>query len=191
MRGAVAAIAFATSTACRFGGPSADPNAYVSFPSDATGTDGAEDASVSEALDGSTPIDEPDRVEAAADDAATDDATAGDGASDAPSTDGHAACASSIAVCDPIHDTGCNALQQCDVDLTQTTTPTGACVFNSAQPDGGPCTVSVLSESCPPRFTCIGNACRALCACDGDCPPTTCCSDTSGPPGFRLCQPCP
>jgi hypothetical protein len=188
---AIAITTFATSAACRFGGPSADPNAYVSFPTDATATDGAEDASMSEALDAPESIDGTARVDAPADDAPADDASAGEGGSDAPSTDGHAACASAIAVCDPIHDTGCNALQQCDVDLTQATTPTGACVFNSAQSDGGPCTVSVLSESCPPRFTCIASACHALCACDSDCPPTTCCSDTGGPPGFRLCQPCP
>jgi hypothetical protein len=174
--------------ACRFGGPSGDPSAYETFPSDG-GQDATADA------DASAPPSDLDAAEDAGDDAGSDDGEtgAGDGPVDAPaearaSSD---ACGGTIPVCDPIHDTGCNPFQQCDVDPSQTSTPTGLCVFNGGSSDGAPCSSSVLNESCPPEFTCSSGECRPLCACDADCPIGQCCSDTTGPAGFVLCAPCP
>lgn len=57
--------------------------------------------------------------------------------------------------------------------------------------EAGACTASFFSESCPPKSTCVDGGCRELCFCDADCPAGQCCSDTSGPPGFTLCRPCP
>jgi hypothetical protein len=177
--------ALAALTACKLGGPSGDPEAYVPSPSDASTSTGALDAS---AEDGSPPPageastqDEPGVLDdGLLDSSGFDDAQAST-CSDA---------ASAIAVCDPIHDTGCNPFQQCDVDPSQTTTPAGLCLFYSAA-DGGACSATVFTETCPARSTCVGGACRTLCACAGDCPAGECCSDTSGPPGFTLCAPCP
>jgi hypothetical protein len=53
------------------------------------------------------------------------------------------------------------------------------------------CLSTIVTESCPPMFTCVGGSCRQLCFCNGDCPIGQCCSDMSGPPGFTLCRPCP
>jgi hypothetical protein len=130
----------------------------------------------------------------ASDDASPGDATPAREASDASTTDGvveGGACAAAVAACDPVHNTGCNPLQQCDVDTTQASTPTGICVFNSGSEGGGACTMTFVSESCPPRHTCASGVCRALCFCNADCPIGQCCSDTSGPRGFTLCQTCP
>jgi hypothetical protein len=101
------------------------------------------------------------------------------------------ACVAAVAVCDPVHNTGCNPLQQCDVDTLQTLTPTGLCVFNSGSEGGGACTMTFVSESCAPKQTCASGVCRALCFCNADCPIGQCCSDASGPRGFTLCGTCP
>jgi hypothetical protein len=192
----VVTVALAALAACRFGGPSGNPSAYVTYPDDAAsqdaeGADGGQDTADGQgatggddatlaATDGATQVA---GDGGAGDDSAGDDVANGDGAS--------SGCGLTIAVCNPIHNTGCNALQQCDVDTTQTTTPTGVCVFNSGADAAGPCTTSVFTESCAPQSTCVSGACRALCACDADCPAGDCCSDTSGPAGFTLCQKCP
>jgi hypothetical protein len=178
---------------CRLGGPSSDPNQYVRSP-DATTKDVAVSAS--------TPF---------GDDAASTpptggavDAVAGDdGAAPLPDDDGGAfdaafedvleagGCSSTVATCDPIHNTGCNALQQCDVNMLVTNTPTGLCVFNSGSVEAGACIATIYTESCDPKSTCVDGGCRQLCFCNDDCPTGQCCSDTSGPPGFTLCRPCP
>jgi hypothetical protein len=185
-RGAIVLVGLG---ACRFGGPSADPYAYVSFPEEG----GALEASTA-ADDGGfvAPIDATiGRPGKDGNDSApsSDEASGDDGSSGNTSEGG--ACAAAVAVCNPVHNTGCNPLQQCDVDVSQTTTPTGLCVFNGGAPDTGPCSASIVNESCAPRFTCLGGSCRELCFCDADCPAGQCCSDTSGPHGFTLCQPCP
>jgi hypothetical protein len=156
---------------------------YVVFPDSDAGTDAAspgDDGSLPAPVDDATTV--PPMADAPGDDVGLDDAASGE----AP--DG--SCSGTVAVCDPVHDTGCNPLQQCDVDPSQTTTPTGLCVF-AAAPEGGPCTSTVFTESCPARSTCFGGSCRELCFCDADCPAGRCCSDTSGPPGFLLCGSCP
>jgi hypothetical protein len=168
--------------ACRFGGPSADPQAYVTF--DAS-TDAGDD--VSSGADAT--VDAGD-LEASGDEPTGPDDAMDDGASAEAEVEA-ASCSGTVAVCDPVHNTGCpNTLQQCDVDTSQTATPTGICVFNSG-PDSGPCSVSIFTESCPPRSTCVGSTCRALCFCDGDCPTGECCGATGAPSGFRLCGACP
>jgi hypothetical protein len=160
--------------ACRLGGPSANPNEYVTFPSDAevdAGSQGVADPGG----DGGVM-------------SARDDATTG-GSPDA--TDDGGGCGPKIAVCDPVRNTGCNPLQQCDVDTSQKTTPTGLCVFNSGSEAAAACSSSIFTESCPAQSTCVNGGCRVVCFCDPDCPATQCCSDTSGPAGFTLCQACP
>ena len=185
-----AAVALAALTACRFGGPSGNPSAYVTYPDDAAsqdaeGEEGGQDTPDGQGATGGddATLGTTDAAMAAGGDSAGDDVAIGDDAS--------SGCGLTIAVCNPIHNTGCNALQQCDVDTTQTMTPTGVCVFNSGADAAGPCTTSVFTESCAPQSTCVSGACRALCACDTDCPAGDCCSDTSGPAGFTLCQKCP
>jgi hypothetical protein len=182
-RRAVSLATLATLAACKLGGPSADPAAYLFIP---------DNAAVDEASMGGS--------SSGADDDASLSTGAGlpDGPSTSPSNGDDAeppaaACsdASSVAVCDPVHNTGCNPLQQCDVDPTQASTPTGLCLFNAGQADAGSCTMSLVSETCAPKSTCVGGACRPLCECDSDCPVGACCSDTSGPPGFLLCKTCP
>jgi hypothetical protein len=180
--------AVAVLAGCRFGGPSADPEAYLTFPSDASADAAGTDATT----EASTPVDDAMTEDATASDADEAEAEEGDGAADAPGTrPANDACGRTVAVCDPVENTGCNPFQQCDVDSTQTVTPTGVCVFNNGPTDGGPCTSSVFSETCPPHFTCSAAECRPLCACDADCPAGQCCSDATGPAGFLLCQACP
>jgi hypothetical protein len=189
--------ALATLTACRFGGPSGNPEAYVSFPSDASAMPGTMDASMvaSPIADAGSVPDEAGALDRGSPGpSGSGDAASGDaGSVDGGFGGGQDACSSaaSVAVCDPIHNTGCNPLQQCDVDPSVQSPPTGLCLFNSAQAEGGACTMSIVSESCSPGSTCVSGTCRQLCACDGDCMSGECCSDTGGPPGFLLCQPCP
>jgi hypothetical protein len=199
-------VGLAGLVACRFGGPSADPDAYVAFPDaaevgaspvplgdDTTLSSGDEGGNTAggDANSGDANTDDAFTTAASADDATAHDASTGDAPSgDASYTREGAACTGAVAVCDPVHNTGCNSLQQCDVDPTQTTTPTGLCVFASPA-EGGACLSTIVTESCPPEFTCVGVECRQLCFCDTDCPTGQCCSDTSGPPGFTLCRPCP
>lgn len=186
--------------ACRLGGPTADPNEYVALP-DAAG-DRASPVPVPEAApagsgDGestatggdATPDDVLATISSGEDtnEEAGSDANTADSAADA--TSDSASCSAAVAVCDPIHNTGCNSLQQCDVDTSQTTVATGLCVFFSGA-EGGPCLSTIFTESCPPEFTCVGGDCRQLCSCNADCPTGQCCSDTSGPTGFTLCQAC-
>ncbi len=111
-------------------------------------------------------------------DAAFDDVTGG------------SACLPSVAGCDPVHNTGCDPLEQCDVSSLATGTLTGQCVFGGGAV-GDACTASIVSESCAPQSTCVAGECRQLCFCDADCPKQQCCSDSSGPGGFNLCRACP
>lgn len=190
-RGAIVLVGLG---ACRFGGPSANPYAYVSFPEEG-GVDAssADDGGGSGAPPSDATTGPPGSDGARSDDGASgDDASGEDAGGDASSGAAEGgSCAATVAVCNPVHNTGCNPLQQCDVDVSQTTTPTGLCVFNGGASDTGPCSSSIVSESCPPQFTCVGSGCRELCFCDADCPAGQCCSDTSGPQGFTLCRPCP
>jgi hypothetical protein len=101
-------------------------------------------------------------------------------------------CDAAVAMCDPVHNTGCNALlqQQCDLGTSLTGMPTGNCVFNSGSEGGGACIATPVTESCPPRSTCVSGACRSLCFCNADCDAGQCCSEPSGIAGFTLCGPC-
>jgi hypothetical protein len=178
--------------ACRIGGPTADPNGYVAFPDGAA--EGASPAPMDDAATVSSGDDGDDSVGGDANDSSTsvssgDGGNTGDGPASVTTTDG-GACSRTVAVCDPVHNTGCNSLQQCDVDPYQTTTPTGLCVFASPA-EGSPCLSTIFTESCRAGFTCVSGNCRALCFCNADCPTGQCCSDTSGPPAFSLCSPCP
>jgi hypothetical protein len=177
---------------CRFGGPSANPDDYVAFDAGADAVLADEQGSQGE--DAAVARTDADASGASGADASPGDATPPDEASDASTADGvveGGACAVAVAVCDPVHNMGCNPLQQCDVDTSQTSTPTGLCVFNSGSEGGGVCTMTFVSESCAPKHTCASGVCRALCFCNADCPSGQCCSDTSGPRGFTLCQTCP
>jgi len=99
--------------------------------------------------------------------------------------------ATAIATCDPVRNTGCPPLTQCDIE-TSATVATGRCVFYQATP-GVPCSSSFVNVTCDAQNTCVGGECRKMCYCDSDCPPGNCCNDTSGPgPSgvFKLCRPC-
>jgi hypothetical protein len=175
-------VLVAALAACRFGGSTGDPSAYVPAGDGGDAPDAAtgDDATLA-------PVDDAGDDEAAAPDAGID----GDDA-DADRPDASATCAASgtPAVCDPVRNTGCvNAMQQCDIDTRQTT-PTGICVFPTPS-DAGPCSASIFTETCSAHFACVASVCRQPCYCDSDCASGSCCSDTSGPPGWRLCAPCP
>ncbi len=164
--------------ACRIGGPSANPDQYVAYPDAMSDGSGGEPSG-----DDATMVAPP------------DDATVGPSGDDAGSFgddggEGDGGCALTVAVCDPIHNTGCDPLHQCDVNTLVPTPPTGLCVFGGTT-DAGACTSSLLNETCEPGSTCVDGGCRQLCACNGDCPAGECCSDTSGPPGFTMCRACP
>lgn len=99
--------------------------------------------------------------------------------------------ATPVETCDPVRNTGCPPLTQCDIE-TSATTPTGRCVFFQATP-GVPCSSSFVNVTCDAQNTCVAGACRKMCYCDTDCPPGNCCKDSSGPgPSgvFKLCTPC-
>lgn len=185
------AFSLAGLLACRFGGPTSDSSQYVPSPDAAL-----KDASVSKPTfsgdDAASPA--VDSVDASTSDdspstAGDDDAGAFDAALGLVAEAG--GCSSTVATCDPIHNTGCNALQQCDVNTLLPSTPTGLCVFNSGSIEAGACIATIYTESCDPKSTCVDGGCRQLCFCNDDCPTGQCCSDTSGPPGFTLCRPCP
>jgi hypothetical protein len=170
-------------TACRFGGPSTNPYDYMTYP------DAAMDATSTSLPPPSAGDDGPPGSPAG--DASGGDLDAGDlDAGDLDDGDLDTLCSPAVmvAVCDPVHNTGCNPLQQCDVDPSQMTMPTGLCVFGGGT-EGGACTMSIFTESCPPKSTCVDGGCRPLCFCNADCP-GQCCSDNSGPPGFTMCGPC-
>jgi hypothetical protein len=177
---------------CRIGGPSADPDMYDPLDSGADATlEGGHNSQGEDAPVG--PDDQDASVLNGQDSAPFDDTGTAADASTPDGAVGAGGCDAAIAVCDPVHNTGCNALlqQQCDVNTLVTTMPTGNCVYNSGGAEaGGACIASPVSESCAPRSTCVSGACRTLCFCNADCPSAQCCSDTSGPPGFTLCGPC-
>jgi hypothetical protein len=191
------AFVFVALAACRFGGPSGNPSEYVTYPSDAESSDaqGPGSSGGGGGGSGSGSGGSDDATVRTTDDATGggistgDDTSPGDGASF--SDDAAGGCSPMVAICNPVHNSGCNPLQQCDVDTTQKTTPTGVCVFNSGSEGSASCTTSIFTESCPPQSTCVNGNCRSLCFCKSDCPAGQCCSDTSGPTGFTLCQPCP
>jgi hypothetical protein len=186
-------VSLAAVGACRFGGPSANPDDSVSFrdagadgvPISPSPTSGDDAASTPAGDEAAMPAGD---VRSPSGDAPSGDAGGFDSAPDDVAQTG--ACSSTVAVCDPVHNTGCNPLQQCDVNPLQATVPTGQCVFGGGV-DAGGCTASFVNESCAPKSTCVDGGCRQLCFCNADCPPGQCCSDTSGPPGFTLCRPCP
>jgi hypothetical protein len=175
-------------TACRFGGPSADPHEYVSYDDGSSVPDASEEASHGE--EASAAFNATDSSSEAAQSSLSDATADQDAANDTFPEDSIAVsnCQPSVPVCDPVHNTGCNPLQQCDVDPTETT-PTGLCVFGSPS-DAAVCLATAFTENCGPGSTCVGGACRSLCYCDSDCPAGQCCSGTSSPGGFLLCESC-
>jgi hypothetical protein len=172
----------ATLGSCKIFGPSGDPYEYVA-------SDAGDDATVEDAHG------QGDEVPVASDDSGggSPGADAADDADDAGTADEGAdvACtaAASDAGCDPVRNAGCTAPLQCDVSLSLTGTPTGACVLSTGTDAGGACS-TLFGEPCPPGNTCVNSACRKLCYCDSDCPAAQCCSDKSGAQGFTLCAPC-
>ena len=177
--------------ACRFGGPSANPEAYVDV-SDAA-ADAPDETQAVEPDDGDT-----------ASDVGSIDVDSGDGMStdhdapeDGPNSDSDsgeaAACMppATIPVCNPLTNAGC-ALGQCDVD-TSMTMPTGTCVLAALVPgdEGATCTQTAGSTPCQRQLTCFGGSCRKVCFCDPDCPASECCAAGDGTTGFKLCGACP
>src|SRR5262249_8902802 len=114
--------------ACRIGGPSANPDEYVAYP-DATG-DGP-------SISVTTPSGHADVTAVLSGDDAAGSISGDDADVEAAFDDlSDAGCSSTVAVCDPVHNTGCNPLQQCDVGGLQGTMPMGNCVFGGGAEAG-------------------------------------------------------
>jgi hypothetical protein len=176
---------------CRFGGPSGDPSAYVSFVDDGGDTGSAEADSAMEMLAMDADLVNEMSVDTSMSDVAPAEASGGDSGDSA-------LCAppASIPVCDPLANTGCTLLQ-CDIDITMST-PTGVCVLGAAVPaaEGAACTQTSGSTGCQAELTCFGGSCRKICFCDSDCQGDggatgSCCSDSYSTTGFKLCAACP
>jgi hypothetical protein len=174
--------------ACRIGGPSASPDAYIEFPTEAGDaseqTPAATESGMDDASEAASGPDALSIADAPLDATTATDASAGEG--------GDAACTlpASIPVCNPLTNTGC-ILSQCDIDTTKST-PTGVCVLASPFPNdaGSACTQVSGSVSCQPQFTCSGGLCSQVCFCNSDCPAGSCCSGTVAATGFGLCGAC-
>jgi hypothetical protein len=96
-------------------------------------------------------------------------------------------------VCDPVKNTGCNAISRCDVSDTYNT---GVCVDLGALGAGASCTTSGPflglpgTDTCNHGFTCQSGKCIALCYCNTDCPTGQCCNVSLGANGFSACGGC-
>ena len=129
-------------------------------------------------------------------DASAQDAAARDSGSDGGERDGGEGgeqCSSvTSAVCDPVTNQGCpGALgMQCAIDYAATLT--GYCIFDA--PPGplmpAECLNTLVTESCPPTFTCFADHCEKICLCDAHCDPGRCCSQPVEATGFRVCGDC-
>lgn len=97
-------------------------------------------------------------------------------------------CVPSVALCNPVTNQGCPAGMQCAIDLAAPSLA-GYCIF-SAPMDAGFCFNSLVTESCPPRATCVNGECRNLCFCNEDCDDGQCCLESIGTTGFKLCGDC-
>jgi hypothetical protein len=95
------------------------------------------------------------------------------------------------AVCNPVMNSGCPDIlsMQCAVDLAAETLA-GYCIFKSPDMTGNSCLNTLVTESCPPRSTCVFGMCRRLCFCDADCPDAACCTEPVGERGFKACGAC-
>ena len=182
------ALMVLSASGCRFGGPSGDPSAYLTFPSDA-----ADEQRIGDDADAS--LSEDASIDADVDVDVADAMPQGDAPGDGPTGDAGegGACTppASVAVCDPVTNTGC-VLLQCDVDTTMSTA-TGVCVLASIAPlaESAACTQAMGSTPCEPDLTCFGGSCRRLCFCDSDCMGGgECCNDSYAPTGFKLCAAC-
>ncbi len=175
-------LACALVAGCTFGGSDEDPtNGYSADISlDGGGSINAADSSVMQGMDGSLVADTGTR------DASAGDAGKGDGGSAGA---GGSMCkpAQAVAVCDPVANTGCDFLLQCDID-SDAKTQAGRCVFWTLSLAS--CSANALTETCDPKNTCVKGQCKALCYCDKDCPSGTKCTGTvPGPAGaVMFCQ---
>ena len=126
------------------------------------------------------------------DDAMSSDAMQSDAASVAD--DAGAACPSpEIALCNPVTNEGCSDLirMQCAVDLAAQALA-GYCIFRGPEPppDLTMCLNTLVTESCPPKSTCVLGRCRTLCFCDAQCTGEDCCVEPIGNFGFKVCGSC-
>jgi len=98
-----------------------------------------------------------------------------------------------VADCNPVTNEGCAAslMMQCAVNVAATLT--GYCIFFSGGPPpslGGACLNTGITESCPPKATCVAERCRTLCFCDTDCEAGQCCTEPLESTGFKICGDC-
>jgi hypothetical protein len=93
------------------------------------------------------------------------------------------------AVCNPVTNEGCPDSMQCAVDGLSDVLA-GYCIFSTPMPDAGFCFNSGVTESCPPKQTCVVDQCRTLCFCDADCEEKQCCVESIGTVGFKVCGAC-
>ncbi|MET0285372.1 MAG: hypothetical protein ABW352_12910 [Polyangiales bacterium] len=94
------------------------------------------------------------------------------------------------AVCDPVKNTECPPLMQCEID-PEATMPSGRCVFWMLQ-ILDQCSSDGLNTTCEGPSSCVDGTCRKPCYCDADCDMGACCKGAApGPAGpIKLCEPC-
>jgi hypothetical protein len=118
----------------------------------------------------------------------------GDGSADSGTPDSGAECAAlDAAQCNPVTNEGCPASLQMQCAVSFDAPLTGYCIFNSGGPPpalGGACLNTVITESCPPKSTCVAEQCRKLCFCDSDCEAGQCCTEPLQSTGFKVCGDC-
>jgi len=94
-----------------------------------------------------------------------------------------------VTVCDPTMEGGCPDLMQCVIDM-MAPTAAGVCAFSTPMGEDFCFSTPMMTESCPPTFTCYWGICQELCLCDEDCSTGRCCGDPIGDKGFKLCADC-
>jgi hypothetical protein len=94
------------------------------------------------------------------------------------------------AVCDPVKNTECPPLMQCELD-PDATMPAGRCVFWQLQ-ILDECSSDGLNTTCEGPTSCVAGTCRKPCYCNADCDMGSCCKGAApGPAGpVKLCEPC-
>jgi hypothetical protein len=190
MKGLVCATSLLLA-ACRLGGPSADPGQVFEVGDVASAVADGEAGSSG----GSSPTEDAGTVVGTTADGAVtipgDEVDAADEFDASDELDAAAPDASQCNTplnplsCDPVHGTGCDFLQQCDIDIDLPSLD-ARCVFSTPD-DAGTCSSTIFSQSCPPPSTCAQGSCHTICLCDADCKSGEYCTPTNGATGFSYC----
>jgi hypothetical protein len=96
-------------------------------------------------------------------------------------------------VCDPVCNTGCSALQRCDI--SDVVAQAGSCVGIWITNEGDACFRGTGTDSCAAGLSCVDGKCKRLCYANTDCKaPNNCCNLRIEINGFDTrwlgCAPC-